>query len=95
MIKHTESSRRTGRNLRKIRLQKGLMQIDVAVATNLHRTYVSRIENGRARVSFFLLCKIVRGLNITSDDLVEDEILTMAKQVALSRQKEEGGDNHS
>lgn len=59
-----------GQNLRRIRQQKGLMQIDVAVATNLNRTYISRIETGKARITLKLLCNLVRGLEISSDDLI-------------------------
>lgn len=56
-----EHSKKIGRNLRKIRQQKGLMQIDVAVAVNLDRTYVSRIETGKARVTYNLLFQLVSG----------------------------------
>lgn len=71
MIKHKETSKKAGQNLKRIRLQKGMMQIDVAVATNLHRTYISRIENGKARVTINLLFRLIKGLNITSRDLLE------------------------
>ncbi len=68
MARHSESSKRTGRNLRKIRLQKHLGQIDVAVATDLDRTYISRIETGKARVTLALLYRLVRGLEVSSSD---------------------------
>lgn len=47
MLSNTQESKNIGRNLRKIRLQKGLMQIDVAAASDLNRTYVSRIETDK------------------------------------------------
>lgn len=71
MIKYEESNKKTGRNLKRIRLQRGMMQIDVAVATNLNRTYISRIENGKARVTINLLFRLIKGLGITSRDLLE------------------------
>lgn len=56
--------------MRKFRRQKGLMQIDVAVAVNLDRTYVSRIETGQARITLNLLFQLVKGLEISSSDLI-------------------------
>lgn len=53
-----------GRNLRAYRKSIGYFQIDVAVATGLHATYVSRIETGKARVTYNLLVKLVRKLHI-------------------------------
>lgn len=73
---NSDHNKRIGYNLRKIRLQKGLMQIDVAVATDLDRTYISKIETGKARITCTLLWQLVKGLEITSIDLIEDRTLT-------------------
>lgn len=78
MVRHKKSYQVIGINLRKIRLQKGLMQIDVAVATNLDRSYISRIETGKARITFNLLCRLVKGLEISATDLIEDEMIRSA-----------------
>lgn len=69
---------KVGRNLLRIRKQRGLMQIDVAVATGLNRTYISRAETGKARTSFNTLRKFVRGLEITSADLIDNIALATA-----------------
>ncbi|HZE86990.1 MAG TPA: helix-turn-helix transcriptional regulator [Methylomirabilota bacterium] len=71
---------RVGRNLRMIRLRKRLMQIDVAVATDLHRTYISKIETGKARITLDLLRKLVRGLEVTPKELMEGKDLALAQQ---------------
>lgn len=39
---------RFGKRLKKLRLQKNMKQIDLAVHTGLTRSHISRIENGRA-----------------------------------------------
>lgn len=70
MISHRGESRKIGKNLKKIRLQKGLTQIDVAVAANLNRTYISRIESGKARVTYNLFFQLAKGLEITSMELL-------------------------
>ncbi len=72
MAGRSQINKRIGRNLKRIRLQKGLMQIDVAVATNLNRTYISRIETGKARITCRLLFELAKGLEISAIDLIED-----------------------
>ncbi|MBF0208935.1 MAG: helix-turn-helix transcriptional regulator [Oligoflexia bacterium] len=62
-----------GHNLRKIRQQMGFMQIDVAAAANLNRTYISRIENGKARITLSLLKRLVSGLEISSNELFAED----------------------
>jgi len=69
--KRKEINLKTGQNLKRIRKQQGLMQIDVAVATNLNSNYISRIETGKARITMSLLLQLVKGLGITSGDLLE------------------------
>jgi transcriptional regulator with XRE-family HTH domain len=59
-----------GSNLKKIRLQKGLKQIEVAAATDLNRSYISRIECGKARISLDSIYQLVLGLEITSEELL-------------------------
>jgi len=39
---------RFGKRLKKLRLQKNMKQIDLAVHTGLTRSHISRLENGRA-----------------------------------------------
>ncbi len=74
MISHKKDSQKIGQNLRKLRLQKGLMQIDVAVATDLDRTYISKIETGKARVTLALLFQLVKGLEISSGELLQQYV---------------------
>jgi len=65
-----QSNQEVGSNLKKIRLQRGLTQAKVAVMTNLDRSYVCRIEKGKARITFSLLRQLVVGLGIKSGDLI-------------------------
>jgi len=70
MLKRKTTYEQIGHNLRTIRQQMGFMQVDVAVAADLNRTYVSRIETGKARITFDLIVKLVRGLEISSNELL-------------------------
>lgn len=70
MVKHSDDSRIIGLNLRKVRLKKGLMQIDVAVATDFNRSYISRLETGKARITYLVFCRLIQGLEITPNELI-------------------------
>lgn len=68
---YRRSNEKIGRNLRKIRLQKGLKQVEVAAATGLNRTYISRIETGKARITESLLEALCKGLKVKSSALID------------------------
>ncbi len=72
MVNSFEGNARIGRNLKKIRLQKNLTQMEVSVVTNLSRSYIGKIETGKARVTIGLLYILVKGLGITSSDLLDE-----------------------
>ena len=53
-----------GLNIRKIRKQKNLRQIELAVAVGIDRSYLSEIENGRANPSISILYAIADAFEI-------------------------------
>lgn len=71
MGKHANCYVQIGQNLRTYRKSIGYLQIDVAVAANLNPTYVSRIETGKARITYDLLVKLVRSLHIPKGVLLK------------------------
>lgn len=52
-----------GKNIRCIRKQQQLLQIDLAVMVGIDRAYLSEIENGRTNVSVNVLYAIADALN--------------------------------
>lgn len=62
-----------GKNIKKIREQKGLMQKEVATATGIHTSNYSKIEKGEREPSIEALNKIARRFGITIDDLIHLE----------------------
>ena len=62
---------RLGEKLVKIRKQKSLSQDDLSSICDVDRTYIARIENGKANPSFKVLMKIARGLRIKVSKLLE------------------------
>ena len=62
---------RLGEKLAKLRKQKSLSQDDLSSICDVDRTYIARIENGKANPSFKVLVKIARGLKIKVSKLLE------------------------
>jgi transcriptional regulator with XRE-family HTH domain len=53
-----------GKNIRKLRLDRELVQEDLAHLANLHPTYVAGIERGERNVGVLNLIKLARALNV-------------------------------
>lgn len=62
---------RFAKNIRELRLKKGISQEDLAFACGLHRTYVSDIERAKRNVSIDNIEKIAGALNVTPEELMK------------------------
>ena len=60
-------------NMRKIRMQKGLSQEDLAFSSGLHRTYISDVERATRNISIDNIEKIARALDVAPDKLLKSE----------------------
>lgn len=58
-----------GENVRRLRMAKGLTQLDLEAATGIDRGDISRIENGRMDIQFSSIIKIAEGLEISTKEL--------------------------
>ncbi len=58
-----------GRNVAKLRAEKGLSQEDLAGEADVNRGYISRIENGHVAFSVPVLLKIAKALNVNVEEL--------------------------
>lgn len=59
-----------GELVKKIRQSKGLSQKDVADASNLARSYISRLEDGDfASPSVMTLLRLAKGLNMSNEEM--------------------------
>lgn len=59
-----------GRNLREARLERGMLQRELAALTDLQATHISRIEGGRFNLTFRTMEKIAGALGVTINSLV-------------------------
>jgi transcriptional regulator with XRE-family HTH domain len=62
MGKTTEISRKFGENIRKIRMQKGISQEELAHLANFHRTYIGTIERAEKNITLVNMEKIAQAL---------------------------------
>jgi transcriptional regulator with XRE-family HTH domain len=60
-----------GKQVKKLRMDEGLSQEELAEKLNIHRTYMSFIERGKRSPSLLIIFKISRALNIKLPDLFD------------------------
>jgi transcriptional regulator with XRE-family HTH domain len=65
--------RRVGARLRKARRAKAISQEQLALTSNLDRSFVSGLERGEFNVSLLVLAKLARVLNVRLGAFLEDE----------------------
>jgi transcriptional regulator with XRE-family HTH domain len=63
---------RFGANLRKIRLDNGISQEDLADRAGLHRTYLSSVERGERNVTLATVEKLAKALGVSMSKLMPD-----------------------
>ena len=63
---------RLGKNLRRLRLQKGWSQEEFAFEANIHRTYVSDLERGARNPTIVVVEKLAISLGVTVSELFEE-----------------------
>ena len=61
-----------GNNIRNLRKARGFSQESFADAVGLHRTYMGGVERGERNVSLLNLLKIMRKLEVSSGDILEN-----------------------
>ena len=62
-----------GKRIKKIRLDKGLIQLDLEVKAGISRADISKIENGLKNIEFITIIKIAEALDIEVIELFRQE----------------------
>lgn len=70
---------RFGRRVRQLRLAAGMTQEDLAHRCGLFRTYMSRIETGRANPTLTMIDALAGSLNVPVGQLFESEALAKSR----------------
>lgn len=66
-----DEAKKLGKNLKEIRLSKGIKQIELAKTLNVDRSFVSNIENGKANPTLSTISSIAKALGVTTNALLK------------------------
>lgn len=58
-----------GKNIRRIREEKGMTQDELSAECNFYRTYINLVETAKRTPSSFSLYRIAKGLKVSISDL--------------------------
>ncbi len=64
--------KRVGINLKRLRLERGLSQEELAFESGLHRTYISGVERGVRNPTILVLEEIAAALKVPAAELLEE-----------------------
>lgn len=64
-------STKLGKNLKKIRTAKKMSQGDISRALEVHRAYISGIENGKRNPTLATIEKLANALGVSVDELLK------------------------
>lgn len=65
--------KKIGERIRKLRIQRGISQIELARAIDVSQTHMSNIENGNTGISLWTAVKISRALKCSIDSFADEE----------------------
>lgn len=66
-----KESAKLGKNLKRIRIEKGITQGDIVRTLGVSRSFVSNIENGKTNPTLATIAKLARALNVEIKDLID------------------------
>lgn len=66
-----DDAKKLGENLKKIRLSKGIKQVEIARTLGVDRSFVSNIENGKTNPTLSTIASLAKALGTTSDQLLK------------------------
>ncbi|WP_329326444.1 helix-turn-helix transcriptional regulator [Streptomyces sp. NBC_01689] len=64
---------RFGQNVRKLRVEAGLSQEQLADIARLHRTYIGSVERGERNISLVNIYRLAEALGVSSRHLLPDD----------------------
>ena len=70
LIMATEAQK-LGRNLKRIRKEKGISQGDIVRSLGMDRAFISNIENGKTNPTLATIAKLAKALGVSVSDLTK------------------------
>jgi len=71
LLNMQKESAKLGKNLKRIRVEKGMSQGDIVRALGVSRSFVSNIENGKTNPTLSTISKLAKALGVSSDELLK------------------------
>ena len=65
--------RKFGKQVVRLRTEKGLSQEELAFQSGINRTYIGEVERGEKSPSLIIITKIAKGLNVSKKFLMDYE----------------------
>ena len=66
-----DDAKKLGLNLKKIRLSKGIKQIEIARTLGVDRSFVSNIENGKTNPTLSTIASLAKALGVSTNELLK------------------------
>lgn len=60
-----------GKNLKRIRTEKGISQGDIVRTLGVSRSFISNIENGKTNPTLSTIAKLAKALEVPIEDLIK------------------------
>lgn len=64
-------SEKFGNNLKRLRIEKGISQGDIARKLDVSRSFISNIENGKTNPTLTTIAKLAKAISVPIDELMK------------------------
>lgn len=64
-------AQKLGRNLRRIRKEKGISQGDIVRSLGMDRAFISNIENGKTNPTLATIAKLAKAVSVSIEELMK------------------------
>lgn len=66
-----DDAKKLGANLKKIRLSKGIKQVEIARTLGVDRSFVSNLENGKTNPTLSTIASLAKALGVSTNELLK------------------------
>ena len=71
MLIMANEAQKLGKNLKRIRTEKGISQGDIVRSLGMDRAFISNIENGKTNPTLATIAKLAKALGVSVGDLMK------------------------
>jgi transcriptional regulator with XRE-family HTH domain len=66
-----DEAKKLGKNLKEIRLSKGIKHVAIADSLGVNRSFVSNIENGKTNPTLSTISSLAKALGVSTNELLK------------------------